>query len=227
MVEPTIDDYIANLRSAKPDVRRNAAWTLGRSRDIRILLPLITALNDPDADVRVRVAEALGNLRDARAVEPLLAALSHESDEEVQTQLLRSLGRQGDVRALDALLDALHAPSAMIRGAAAEALHDIPDSRATPLLAHTLAHDIDESVRSAAYRALTRIGGTPATDTLVAMLMSDLPADARNKIAELLGVLGERSTEPVLRMLLDDPDEGVRDKAAWALRQMIHDDNEA
>ena len=59
--EPTLDDYIQQLlHDPKPSVRQNAAFILGRQRDMRVIASLLQAANDTDATVRMRVVESLG-----------------------------------------------------------------------------------------------------------------------------------------------------------------------
>jgi HEAT repeat protein len=221
MTELTLEDYIVNLNSPAADVRRNAAWILGRSRDIRIIEPLIAALNDPDTTVRVRVAESLGNLRDERTIPPLIAAAQQEADDEVRAQLIASLGRQGDSQIIDHLLTALQDDSVLVRGAAAEALVAIPDQRAIPALIQVLLEENDSNTRYHASRALGNIGGQATTEALIAALTQNIEPQPDRKIAliEILGQLRDRRTVDALRNLLNDPDEGVVETAKWALRQ--------
>lgn len=56
-------------------VRREAAYILGKIKDISAVEPLIRALNDPDSYVRRQAVDALGNIEDVRAIEPLNKAL--------------------------------------------------------------------------------------------------------------------------------------------------------
>lgn len=57
-------------------VRREAAYTLGKIGNSNAVEPLMKALNDPDNHVRRQAADALGNIGDKRAVEPLTKAMS-------------------------------------------------------------------------------------------------------------------------------------------------------
>jgi HEAT repeat protein len=57
-------------------VRREAAYTLGKIGNSSAVEPLIKALNDPDSYVRRQAVDALGNIGDARAIEPLNKALN-------------------------------------------------------------------------------------------------------------------------------------------------------
>lgn len=57
-------------------VRREAAYTLGKIGNTSAVEHLIKALSDPDNYVRRQAADALGNIEDARAIEPLTKALN-------------------------------------------------------------------------------------------------------------------------------------------------------
>lgn len=61
-------------------VRREAAYTLGKIKDICAVDPLIKALNDEDNYVRRQAVDALGNIGDTRAVEPLTKALDNSNN---------------------------------------------------------------------------------------------------------------------------------------------------
>ena len=61
-------------------VRREAAYTLGKIKDISAVDSLIKALDDPDNYVRRQAVDALGNIGDTRAVEPLTKAMSDSNN---------------------------------------------------------------------------------------------------------------------------------------------------
>jgi HEAT repeat protein len=226
-MEPILDDYIAHLTHPDADVRRNAAWTLGRSRDLRVIAPLIAALHDADASVRVRVAEALGNLRDDTILQPVLAALATETDEDTRAKLVTALSRQGDMRVLETLRQALNDPSGVVRSAAAEGLGELPDQSSIAPLIDTMLKDDDSNTRFSAYKALGRIGGWGTIDALGAALNSsdgaDLYPEQRIQIAEIFGMLRDPHAEPFLQALLNDADEGVVETAKWALKQLTRE----
>ncbi len=56
-------------------VRREAAYILGKIGNSSAVVPLIKALEDPDSYVRRQAADALGNIGDQKAFEPLNKAL--------------------------------------------------------------------------------------------------------------------------------------------------------
>ena len=72
-----VDGLIKALGYEKDvQVRREAAYTLGKIGTPSAVDPLIKALEDPDNYVRRQAADALGNIGDPKAVEPLNKALN-------------------------------------------------------------------------------------------------------------------------------------------------------
>lgn len=217
--EPTLEDYILRLADENPDVRRNAAWWLGRQRDIRIVEPLIAAATDPDQDVRLRVMESLGNIRGEDVLEPLLRALAGDSAAEVRAAAAQALGRVGDVRAVETLIAALADEAPEVRTGAAASLGDLTDNRAAAPLAQVLVKDNDPDVRYFCSKSLTNIGGAKTVDALLAVL----PQADSGPLLYILEILGQlfdkRAIEP-LRPYAAAEDEAIRETAKWALHNL-------
>lgn len=218
--EPTLEVYIGWLKDADPDVRRNAAWTLGRQRDPRLVEPLINALHDDVADVRVRVVESLGNFKDERVVTALLDTLQSDADAEVRAYAAQSLARLPDAQAVEPLIAALDDDESLVRAAVAGALGAIHDPRAVGPLVSLLSGDADHDVRYYAAKSLSAIGGAVTVDALLAALKTATDTDVILRIVELLGQLVDsRAIEP-LKALRDHHDEDIRETAQWALKQL-------
>jgi len=218
MYDPTLDDFIAMLKSDNPDERRNAAWMLGRQRDILCVPPLIHALNDPDHDVRLRVAEALGNLRDERAVMPLITALGDDS-EEIRAQVIQALGKQHDYRALPSIIPFLNDTNTQLRASAAQALIDMPDPSALPALLHTFLTDSEHLVQYLSRQALSKIGGESLLNALLLELNGDHSAGVIIEIIEILAGLGDARALPAIEKLTTHDDNFVRETAVWATKR--------
>jgi len=219
MTEPTIDDYIAWLGNPDPDVRRNAAWILGRHRDIRIIDPLIASLDDPELDVRIRVAEALGNVRDPQIVDALCDALANENEGRVRELMIVALGFQGDHAALPALVTALHDDEESVRIAAAQALGQIPDASSIEALVNTLINDKGDVPFHAA-KSLANIGGKSTVDALLNVLAGQPDTVTKIHAAEILGNLYDQRAVQPLKALAEDEDEDVNAAAKWALSRL-------
>jgi HEAT repeat protein len=133
------DDKAAELLiealARRDGVARNAARELGKMRNDRAILPLVTALDDPEisqaaaeallgfgpkavgplmealksgnGDARERAAFALGELRDKRATEPLILVMQTDDVYAVRTAAATALGQLKDARAVWVLVATL------------------------------------------------------------------------------------------------------------------------
>ncbi len=217
MSDLMLEDYINLLANGTPAERRNAAWMLGRQRDMQIIEPLINAIHDEDDDTRLRVVESLGNIKDERIVPHLIQALS-EDVPRVRAQVAMSLGLQRDYRALEALIELLKDGEAMVRAGAVQALLHVPDARAIMPMMGVLADDPDENNRHYAARTLEQIGGVGVVDALSLLLHSEPSTETKIRCVEVLAALRYQEGVPALRHLLEDEDEGVREMVIWALK---------
>lgn len=96
---PAVESLIVALKSEDPLVRMQAAYALGRIKDVRAVEPLIGALKDGNPIVRMEAADALGRIEDVHAVGPLIGALKDENPI-VRMQAVDALVQIKDVRAV-------------------------------------------------------------------------------------------------------------------------------
>jgi HEAT repeat protein len=220
MPEPTLEDYLAQLRThPAADVRRNAAWVLGRQRDPRILPALLAAVKDTDEAVRLRVAEALGAWRDDSVV-PALQTLIQDSDADVRTMAAQSIGQGAHLSGLDALLTAANDPESDVRVAALEALGKLADPQAADVLSAALV-DEDSLIRFQAQQSFLAIPAEAAQSALLSLLPT-LDADSPQlaSLIETLGRIGDFSALPVLTQFATHQYDDIQDAAAWAIDQI-------
>ncbi len=125
-------------RSQKPEVRANAARTLGKigPASIAAVPALIGELGDADASVREHCAEGLGDIGPAAAAEglsPLLKVLT-DVNTRVRRDAVRSLGNFGDAArsAVPEIQKLRKDPEQMVREAAGNALKAIAPEIAVP-----------------------------------------------------------------------------------------------
>jgi len=226
---------VAALSHGDWPVRRHAADALGRLGDARAVAPLVTALSEQEWLVRSSAAQALdrlgwspdngaagaaywiarrqwGKCVKIAAIDPLIAATR---DERVRADATRTLVKIG-ARAVDALIGALNDDDdGEVRRAAADALGQIGDPRATGPLLAALNDDHDNYVRRAAAGALGQIGDAGAVDALIAALNDGQPF-----AAGALGQAGDqRAVGPLIGALHRDR-AGDRGTAATALGQI-------
>jgi HEAT repeat protein len=218
---PLLTARMGASRFAAARPRAGSTWQCAGRR-------LIAALNDADEKVGDSAAEALGEIGDPRAIAPLILASQEtfgaiaglkkfgesavlaliaslkDADPTARFRFTQILGWMGKV-ALAPLVAALKDADAVVRSAAALALGQLRDARATAPL-HAALQDEDGAVRSSAALALGKLGDPQAVAPLITALESP-DADIRRAAAEMLGEL-------------DDADADVRSAAAEALGRL-------
>lgn len=152
------------LESPNPDVRREAALALGRSRlreeekeKVRELLGALLR-RDPEALVRSAAAASLGRL-DGEAGVALLSEGLKDPEAMVRADVCRGLGATGAESAVEPLVGALKRDADVdVRCAAARALGNFRGAKARRALLEALEAD-RPAVRTAAWQALRRATG--------------------------------------------------------------------
>jgi HEAT repeats len=119
----------------------------------------------------------------------------------------------------DGLRAALGHDQASIRARACDALAQLEDLGAAPLLRRMLRTDDDDHVREEAAVALGRLGDPNAIDGLVAALQRDRSQHVREEAAVALGALGDPRTIDVLVSAMEDRHTMVQRAAAEALHR--------
>ncbi len=186
-----IEPLVNALGEANKDVRRAAAWALGKIGDLTAVQPLVAMLRHEDRETAFSAAEALREMVTLN-VKPFIEArdsptAAREIEErfgspEMVNLLLSMLvsyterplvlgGQITDPVSLAWIGDAYRNPDRALRGAvsAAYALGAIREKRAVRPLLGAL-EDRDTDLRRAALWALGRIGWQPVTDSLRAPL---------------------------------------------------------
>jgi quinoprotein glucose dehydrogenase len=203
------------LASADPEVRAQAAKTLGDLRDAASTDALVKALSDDSARVKFFAAQALGKLRHAAATPALLAAVraNHDADAYLRYTLGVALSRCATSEQLAALagddsasirlaavlalrrqqsplLTAFLADKdAAIAREAALAVNDAPVTAAYPALAALLGKNDDEAIQLRALNAHFRLGTPDNAEALAAFAASgNAPASLRKEALDLLAL---------------------------------------
>ena len=227
MHQPTTDDYIRQLQDSDKDIRRNAAWRLGRVRDITVITPLLDALHDSEAEVRVRVAEALSGQRDPRIAPAVMDALQTEADHDTRVQLIRTLGYQDAPEAVSMLEPLLEADTTSENRSAAAAplgeLHAFASPDTLRRLVSTLSTEAEIVTRHQIAQTLQRIGGSEVSTALAQALHPALDEAVQLQMIELLGLLGNTSdmaARDALQPFMDSPFDSVRETAEWAFSRL-------
>jgi beta-lactamase regulating signal transducer with metallopeptidase domain len=126
-------------------------------------------------------------------------------------------------QAVPQLISLLNDSDRWTRMAAARALGELHDTRATDGLVATLS-DADWQVRELSAWALSEMKDTRAVDALCQALLTDLQAEVRRTAAEALGEIRSTKALSSLKQALNDPEAGVRARVGWAISELEDSD---
>jgi HEAT repeat protein len=230
---------IGLLDSEDKDVRRWAAFALGRTGNHKALDPLVARLQDNRSEVRQAAARALGDLGTPRAV-PALILLVTGKDPETRRAAVEALGAIGAAESIDALGAAARDLNEPLQLAALEALRRIGGLRAGWKI-RALLETGRKSVREAASAALNTIQfenasaedraagavlrgdfetaqneGQSAVEAIISALDSRDPGHRLKAVRALAAFTSERTIRSLLGGL-DDNDQAVQEAAADVL----------
>ncbi|MDQ3337507.1 MAG: HEAT repeat domain-containing protein [Myxococcota bacterium] len=186
-----VEALIVALEDDRPEVRAEAASSLGDLKETSAIPPLVKRLDDGSPGVRQNAAIALGTIAHADAFEPLAEAL-RQGPADLRFQAATSLAEIDQQRAYDPLVAALGDQDPLVVGAAALSLGAIGDKKAIAVLAPVVDHR-DASARFDAAYALAELGDAAGQGILVEAIGD--PERAWDAITAL-ATLGATATSP-------------------------------
>ncbi len=163
-----VEALILALEDDHPEVRMEAASSLGELRDSSAVPSLIKRLDDGTAPVRQHAAIALGTIGHHDAFEPLVDALQ-KGPPDLRFQAATSLVELDAKRAYDPIVKSLADSDPQVVSAAALALGAIGDARAIDKLVAHLDHKEANTRFDVAY-ALSELGDGRGRASLVRAL---------------------------------------------------------
>ncbi|MCW3097793.1 MAG: lyase [Chthonomonadaceae bacterium] len=207
-MDKQLEQYIARLKDADPDVRRSAANALGKIGGPSVTLALIESLKDENYLVRQNAVIALRKIGDASAIPALIQVLPDE-DDYVRREVAAALNKIG-TSAVPALIEALKDKEGRVRWRAAEALKRIGDSDTLPrkILASSRWSareriDVLEKLRHVHKAEWTLHYTIPETRTLCQIVLNETDADASKGAQSVLEWL--KGGQYLLRASQPDP----------------------
>ena len=223
-----VDRLIRQLQDQDPNVRGNAAITLGQiGASTRDAVPaLIQTLQDQKIEgfVRSNAAITLGQIGTEDGVYVLIQALKNDQDTEVRKAAAGALGAIGDkaVDAVPVLIQALNDQNRRVRGIVAYALGQIgtPEAikavdKAVSTLIQALKNQ-DAAVRANAAEVLG-MAGESAVPALIQALKNQDAAVRKGAILALGSIGSEGTVSALIQALQNDQSAIVRGNAAKAL----------
>lgn len=219
-----VDPLIAALSDPEWRVCQATIQALSMLGDIRAIEPMLGSLTRDDIHhdlvrsiaIAESVAKALGKLGEPGFQALLRMTREFYDDEPCGQSAAYVLGEIADPRALNTLLFAMQSPVYEVAQMAAEALNKLGDVAISPLV-KTLGSP-NSSLRDHACRILRRKGPS-AIPVLLEAFPNAKQAYMRADIIEVLGSCEDKRVLELLRAALNDPDEDVREAAAFALAE--------
>jgi HEAT repeat protein len=198
-----------------PEVRAACLWALGEIGDPSAAPAVRFYVCDPQPSVRLAAVEALSKLNCPAAAEGLREAMRN-ADPEVRRLALAALATRGRGDAIREVVRALADDDPLVRHAAMEHVARLGD-RAVPYLKE-LARRAEPPTAVLIVEALTKTDAQRGADALISVLReadpaiarrreTDRPSAVRRAAIDALARIGEPAVEPMLRMIVQVPDE--------------------
>lgn len=228
-----IEKQQQRLSSADQEERRDAVMRLGTMRLEAASRAALPALKDASPIIRATAAKAILSIGGDESASALIPLLS-DKDEFVRRETAYALGLSRSRSATAALSERLlNDKEDGVRGAAAVALGHIADEAAVVALVGTLAPELSAPVKSkrkreqnvfvlrAAATSLGQIASRAGTAALISALSNEkFHDDVRREAARALGLIGDPSAEPALRVAATSSDPYLSEIAHKALRKL-------
>ena len=227
-IQREIERQRQRLSSSDVEERRDALMRLGNMKRPDASRVAAAGLNDQEVKVRVAAAHAVVFLPATEAA-ALLLPLLQDRAEFIRREASYALGETRSRSAVARLSELLSGDKeAAVRGAAAVALGQIGDETAVNALSQALSGmkkkktaPADEFLMRSAAHSLGQIRSRAGLPALIAALSNDQnPLDVRREAAASLGLIGDPSAAPSLRVALDSSDPYLAEAARQALRKL-------
>lgn len=238
-----VEPLLKSLGNMKPELRQEAADSLGCIGDRRAVPALVKLLSDGHRGVALAAQRALEDnnwliqSKEARLsialdredwvtvlvetgpeMSDLQETMQRITKGEGRAALIRMLVQKNDPRWCEATIQGLTDPSAKVREQAAGMLETHPDPRALPALLSSL-EDEAEKVRLACVRALGMLADPAAVPALAQALRTSRSSDAIRQQAILALVGSGAQGQAALADLLTEADATVNRLALDALKR--------
>lgn len=215
-----IVDYIYPLIEDENNrVKANAAktlWQFGGIRMVGVLEKML--LREKDKWQRASAAFSLGEIGALQVIKPLLMAIK-DGEDCVRKNVVKALGKTNSREVVGDLLATLDDPFEEVREEAISSLGriggiELLDPFIQYLKNHS-EHKVMEHIFKSVEKAVDHVWLLPLT-----RLIQEEGGLVRILAARLLSNIGEESTIPVLKELLDDGNVNIRTTAEVAIRQI-------
>ncbi len=205
------------IGASDEDLCRRALDALGEIGDPRAVPAIIKMLPEATDSLRDSVIDALAKIGDVTAVDALLPLLG-ESTPEQQTKILLGVKKAKAASSVSILLGLLENSKPVVRRHVVDALGEIAQADTWQVISELVSRDPSFEVRSAAVKALGKIGNKQALPILERALRDEAAVRCSAVIA--IGLLGDTKAAPALVAMLRDSAPEVRYHAVTALGKL-------
>ena len=214
-----ISVLVMALADSNPNMRRQAAVSLGFRRQAEATEALLERLEQDEPDTRVRQAifNSLGQLGAESALVAIEDCLVNETSVAVRTQCARALGNFKSKAAERLALEGIDDEDTRVRVQAVASLGSFASASTVHALTE-LARDKEDVIRNTALLSLGRTGSPAATPVLVESLTHATNRDAVLVLLRALTLLADpEAIEIVQQVYAQADDEEIRRYALVAM----------
>lgn len=216
-----IEDFLKILSNeSEPELfRLMVAEGLSKFNDKRVIIGLMGQLKNNSAMMRGVAAQSLGELKALEAAGALKELYQRESSPLVQGIIVFAAGQINGLSSMEILLSALKSADEMTRRNAVILLRGFGGLKVIDGLVAISLTDESAEIRAQAVNSLGEIQDSMAIEGLLKTALDASPS-VRAKVATVLGVIRDEKVKPILKKMLQDDSEEVRNSAKKALDRL-------
>ncbi len=203
------------LKDKDSQTRQSAAISLGYIGNPEASQFLISALKDSDQGVKYAAAASLGQMRSPEAVKAISAALS-DDDSGMKVSALTALDRMDAASEVESVRKLISDNDPKVRSLAVKFLGKYKDSSSAQSILPLLKDSDKMVVINSAY-ALGRLGDTSGLQPTAKILKTEKETSIKMAAIESLEAINNKESVNMLKGLLNDDDQYVKDAAKYAL----------
>lgn len=209
--EDSIEQLEESLKNEDPFVKVFTINTIVDNSKRSKLVPKLNLLltKESDPTVRARICWALGKIGSERSTPFLINALE-DPNAEVRKYAIRAIGEMGSFETISVLIEALKDNNSIVRNEGALVLKELGWEPTNPL------EETYSLIARGKWKEIPNIGEQAIIPLLY--FVEDDNVEVRINICETLGkIKSERVIQPLFDILMQDPNQHVKENAAKAL----------
>ncbi len=216
-----VDTLISLLSHRKHRLRWSAANRLGKTKNPQAIKPLIKVMQDLHWLVRLHAVKALGCIGDSEVVKVLIKMIDDECPF-VRRRVVTALGKlceEENDRVIKVLISSLEDNDRFVRSRAVISLRKF----GVPFVVDAIALAVLDQDNNVSWRAVETLEviGNLAVPVLTDLL-NCLDNEVKYRVIKTLGRIGDKRVANALKAMQDDPDERVRKRAIFAIKEINH-----